>query len=255
VTLLIPALRLPAVLLASLFFVAGCGGDGDPRLVISAASSLTKALSDCAGDFDGADVKLSFAGSDELAAQIRRGVKPDVFASANTKLPAALHAEKLLNAPVTFATNELVLAVPDGSGAVGSLADVAKPGVKLAIGSKSVPVGSYTREVLSQLPDDTEDAILRNVRSEEPDVKGVVGKLTQDAVDAGVVYRSDVEATKGKLEAIELPPRLKPTVAYGAGVVDGAKEPELAREYVSGLVSGACARTLKQAGFGPPPSS
>ena len=47
-------------------------------------------------------------------------------------------------------------------------------------------------------------AILANVRSSEPDVKGVVGKLVQGAADAGFVYRSDVEASGGELEAIEL---------------------------------------------------
>ena len=41
-------------------------------------------------------MRLSFAGSDELAAQIRQGVKPDVYAAANTKLPDALHEKGLL---------------------------------------------------------------------------------------------------------------------------------------------------------------
>ena len=48
---------------------------------------MTEALTNCARDFEGATVRLSFAGSDELAAQIRRGVKPDVYAAANTALP------------------------------------------------------------------------------------------------------------------------------------------------------------------------
>ena len=57
-------------------------------------------------------MRASFAGSDELAAQIRQGVKPDVFASANTKLPDELFEEGLVEKPVVFAANELVLAVP-----------------------------------------------------------------------------------------------------------------------------------------------
>ena len=42
---------------------------------------------------------------------------------------------------------------------------------------------------------------------------GIVGKLTQGAVDAGFVYISDVRATDGKLKAIELPrePRSRPS--------------------------------------------
>ena len=48
------------------------------------ASSLTEAVTEYGGSFDGADVKPSFAGSDELAAQIQQGARADVFASADT---------------------------------------------------------------------------------------------------------------------------------------------------------------------------
>jgi molybdate transport system substrate-binding protein len=248
--------RIAAALLA-LALLAGCGDDDDsaaasgdrPRLIVSAAASLTDALTECSREFSGADVKLSFAGSDELAAQIRQGVKPDVYAAANTSLPEQLAEEGLLAEPVEFATNELVLAVPAEDADVAAIEDLARPGTKLVIGAESVPVGAYTREVLARLPADQEQAILANVRSEEPDVKGVVGKIDQGAADAGFVYRTDAT----DLKAIELPQQLQPTVAYGAGVVEGAEQPELAQRYLDGLTDGACADALAAAGFGPPP--
>src|SRR5215213_2653313 len=182
--------------------VAGCGG-GDDSLRVSAASSLKTALTDYGAQFEDAQARFSFAGSDELAAQIRKGAKPDVFASANTKLPEELYDEGLVEKPVTFAGNGLVLAVPADAGAgIASLRDIERTGTSLAIGSDSVPVGSYTRTVLSKLPESESSAILKNVRSEEPDVAGIVGKLTQGAVDAGFVYVSDVRATDGTLKAI-----------------------------------------------------
>jgi molybdate transport system substrate-binding protein len=220
-------------------------------LVVSAASSMTEALTTCSQDFSGADVRLSFAGSDELAAQIRQGVKPDVYAAANTKLPEELNKEGLLSKPVEFATNELVIAVPKDS-EIKSVDDLARDGVKLAIGSESVPIGSYTREVLERLPKAEGDAILANVRSNEPDVKGIVGKLTQGAVDAGFVYVTDVNAAGDELKAVKLPADLEPDVTYAAGVVKGAKQPDQAREFVNGLTDGGCADALEQAGFGAP---
>jgi molybdate transport system substrate-binding protein len=250
-----------AAVVAVAALIAACGGDNESaanggereRLIVSAAASLTDALEECSKDFSGADVRLSFAGSDELAAQIRQGVKPDVFAAANTRLPEELAAEGLLETPVEFVTNELVLAVPAADANVGSIDALAAPGTKLVIGAESVPVGAYTREVLGELPPEQERAILANVRSEEPDVKGVVGKIAQGAADAGFVYTTDVTAAGDDLRAITLPAELQPTVAYGAGVVEGAEQPELARRYLDGLTEGACADALQAAGFGPPP--
>jgi len=245
--------RAAIALVAGVLVLAGCGGDDDkePRLVVSAASSMTEALTKCAPGFEGAKVRLSFAGSDELAAQIRQGVKPDVYAAANTALPEQLNAEGLLSAPTEFATNELVVAVPRGSDIVGT-ADLGSPGMKLAIGSESVPIGSYTRELLDRLPGDAGQRILSNVKSNEPDVKGIVGKLAQGAVDAGFVYVTDVKAAGDSLKALELPASIEPDVTYAAGVVKGAKEPELAREFVDGLTAGGCADALAAAGFGKP---
>jgi molybdate transport system substrate-binding protein len=249
-------LRRAALLVVLALF--GCGGDDSaegrakPRLVVSAASSMTAALTSCSPEFPDATVRLSFAGSDELAAQIRQGLRPDVYAAANTKLPDALHEEGRLSKPVAFATNELVIAVPVGSD-ITSVEDLAAKGVKLAIGSETVPIGSYTRETLAKLPPAQSKAILANVRSEEPDVNGIVGKLTQGAVDAGFVYVTDVNAAAGDLKAIDLPPELEPQVAYAAGIVEGAKHPGQARAYVDGLLDGPCADALHDAGFGAAP--
>ncbi len=235
-----------ALVAAAVVVLAGCGGDDeDQPLKVSAAASLKKALT----AYDG-DARFSFAGSDELAAQIRKGAKPDVFASANTKLPDELHAEGLVEKPVTFARNRLVLAVPAG-GDVKRLQDIEKPGTTLAIGSETVPIGSYTRTVLSRLPESESSAIMKNVRSEEPDVAGIVGKLTQGAVDAGFVYISDVRGAGGKLEAIELPDSLQPSVAYGVAVV---KDSKAARAFVDGLLDGKGRQALLDAGFEPPPA-
>ena len=243
-------------LLAFVALIAGCGGsssDADkPDLTVSAAASLKTAITNYR--FDAATVRASFAGSDELAAQIRQGVKPDVFASANTKLPDELYKDGLVEKPVVFAANELVLAVPS-DGSVTGLDDLAEPGVTIAMGAESVPVGAYTRKVLDGLPAAEREAILANVRSNEPDVAGVVGKVAQGAVDAGFVYVTDVRAAGGELKAIELPAELKPQVAYGVAVVKGAKHPEQAKRFVDGLLSGSGREALDRAGFLPPPGT
>jgi molybdate transport system substrate-binding protein len=91
------------------------------------------------------------------------------------------------------------------------------------------------------------------VRSDEPDVEGIVGKLTQGAADAGFVYVTDVNATHGTLEAIALAKRLQPQVTYGAGLLSNSAQPDLGKKFIAGLRRGPCADALKSAGFGPAP--
>jgi molybdate transport system substrate-binding protein len=252
-------MRILAALAAVALLAAGCGGDNDssasrPALVVSAATSLKVAFTAYGRQFDAAETKFSFAASDELAAQIRQGVKPDVFASANTQLPDELYAKGLVEKPTVFAANRLVLAVPAGGTKVRSLDDLAKPGVTIAVGSPSVPVGAYTRKVLAGLGAARNQAILGNVRSNEPDVGGVVGKVAQGAVDAGFVYITDARAAGDGVQAIDLPARLQPQVAYGVAVVKGAPHPKQARAFIDGLLRGAGRRALEQAGFETPPA-
>src|SRR5215204_2037293 len=100
--------------IASTAALGACDSGDDDELVVGAAASLQPAFAAYA-ESAGIDARQSFAGSDELAAQIRQGVRPDVYAAANTSLPEELHRDGLVARPVVFATNELVVAVPAGS--------------------------------------------------------------------------------------------------------------------------------------------
>jgi molybdate transport system substrate-binding protein len=257
---------LIAVLTLSLLGIAGCGSDSTnsgasaadagskPTLVVFGASSLEPAFEAYADNFPDAEIDFSFAGSDTLAAQIRQGIEPDVFAAANTTYPEELHKAGLLKKPQVFATNRLVLAVPAGSD-IDSVEQAAEPGVAVAIGAEGVPVGDYTRAVIGALPQKQARAILGNVASEEPDVAGIAGKLSQGAVDAGFVYRSDVAASDGALTAVALPAKISPDVSYGVGVGAGAAEPKVAQQFIDGLLDGAGAAALADNGFGVPGAS
>jgi molybdate transport system substrate-binding protein len=248
--------RLGSVVALALLVAAatGCGGGSDSQhLRVSAAASLRTALTAyAAAEFKQDDVAQSFAGSDQLAAQIEQGATPGVFASANTDLPQALYEKGLLEKPVVFARNRLVLAVPAES-KIRSLADAARPGVSVVIGDPAVPVGSYTREVLGRLPVAERNGIQRNVRSQESDVTSIVGKLTEGAADVGFVYFTDVRAAGAALRAIQLPADLQPEVAYGIGVLTHAPNRALAERFVRGLEQGGPGtRFLREAGFLPP---
>jgi molybdate transport system substrate-binding protein len=231
--------------------LAGCGAT-KAQLEVSAAASLQRAFTRYAQQFHAADTRFSFAGSDALAAQIEQGARPAVFASANTQLPEMLFAKGLVEKPVVFASNRLVLAVAASSRIV-DLAGIERPGVRIALGSAGVPVGDYSAKLLARLPAPQRAAVLANVRDREPDVTGIVGKLTEGAVDAGLLYATDVSATDGELRAIELPRSLQPAVAYAAAVVKGAAAQSQARAFIAGLLRGRGRQDLLSDGFRAPP--
>lgn len=195
--------------------------------------------------------RYQFAGSNQLALQITRGAPADVFASASPVYTQQLFRDGLVEKPRTFATNSLVLAVPRSNPAkIRSVFDLAKrPKLKLVVAGQKVPIGLYTREVLKRL---SLLRVLRKAVSQEPDVKGIVGKLALGEADAGFVYATDVRAASSRLIAIPLPQRSQPTVRYEVAVVKESGNREGALEFVADLLSTDGRRELKRAGFGLP---
>ena len=231
-----------ALVVAAVALVAGCGGSGGERpLTIFAAASLTDVVEPLAPG-----ARFNFAGSDELATQLREGADADVYASASTRYPNELHAEALVERPRVFATNRLVLIASDPS--IRSLGDLARPGVKLVVAAESVPVGDYTRDALARLG---EERVLGNVVSEEEDVKGVLGKVELGEADAGFVYATDV-AGRHPARVIELPARGAPRIEYAVAVVASSPRRGDAERFVERLLGERGRTVLAAAGFGVP---
>jgi molybdate transport system substrate-binding protein len=236
-------MKLAALALA-LALLAACGGD-DERLTVYAAASLTDAFQ--ALD---AEARFNFAGSDELATQLREGAEADLYAAASPKYPAELHAEGVVERPRVFATNRLVLVVPhDNPARIRSLDDLLSDGVKLVVGAEGVPIGDYTRTVLAKLG---RSRALEQVVSEEDDVRGVVGKVALGEADAGFVYATDIVAAADDLRAIELPRRAHVEVRYPIAVVVGAEHRGEAERFVELVLGPEGRRILRAAGFGLP---
>jgi molybdate transport system substrate-binding protein len=234
-----------AAALAVLALVAaGCGGGGHEHLTVYAASSLTEVFQEL-----DPDARYNFAGSDELATQLREGAEADVYAAASPRYPDQLYAEELLEKPEVFATNRLVIVVPkDNPAGIRSLSDLQQGGVKLVIGAKGVPIGDYTRDVLEK----ANPSVLANVVSEEEDVKGVLGKVRLGEADAGFVYATDAKAAGDDVRAIELPDEVQATVRYPVAVVSASKHEAEAREFVELLRGERGQQVLSKGGFGPP---
>jgi molybdate transport system substrate-binding protein len=215
------------------------------RVTVFAASSLTEALL----KIDPAQ-RYSFGGSDQLAFQIRQGAPADVYAAASPKYPEQLYKAGLVEKPVVFATNELILLVPSSNPAkVRSVFDLRRPGVRLVIGQKGVPIGDYTRTVLANLG---LSSLLARVVSQETDVKSIVGKVVLGQADAGFVYRTDARPSGDKVKVVQLPARAQPRARYEIAVVRSSNRRAAARAFVARVLSRAGRAKLAEAGFGLP---
>lgn len=241
-------LRLVAATLASALvgaLAAGTGSAGHAPLTVYAASSLTDVLPKIAPA-----QQYSFGGSNMLAAQIRQGAPADVFASANTKLPAQLHAAGLCSKPVVFTRNALVVVVPRSNPAhIRRVSDLAKPSIRLVVAAAGVPVGDYTVQVLRTLRLAT--PVLKNVVSRETDVRTVLAKVALGEADAGFVYSTDARTVAGRVRVVPLPARAQADVRYGACVVSASGKQTEARAFVSRLLGKAAQAKLLAAGFLP----
>jgi molybdate transport system substrate-binding protein len=245
-------------------------GDGGQSLTVFAGSSLTEAFRELGQAFEGqhpgSSVVYNFAGSQRLRFQLEQGARADVFASADWKQMRSLVKAGLVSGdPVNFASNQLLVIVPSSpeggmpAPAVSRLEDLATPGVKLVLASPEVPAGAYSRTVLEKMSADARfepgysEKVLANLVSEETNVRNVVQKVALGEADAGMVYRSDtlVSEIVRRVEVIPIPVDYNVTANYPAAVMEEAREPGLAHDFLSFLQSETAQRILRRRGFGP----
>jgi molybdate transport system substrate-binding protein len=230
-------------------------------LTVFAAASLTNAFGEIGKAFEtanqGVTVKFNFGGSQALRTQIEQGAQADVFASANTKEMDALVSGKFVAAETSkiFLTNQLVVIMPAKNPAgLAALADLAKPGLKLVLAAKEVPVGNYALQVLDKLNTALgakyKDNVLKNVVSYESDVRQVVAKIQLGEADAGIVYSSDTVAAP-ELQKIEIPAENNVIAKYPLAALSQSKNPELAKTFIAYVLSTKGQAILQKWGFLP----
>ncbi|MEZ5101832.1 MAG: molybdate ABC transporter substrate-binding protein [Thermoleophilia bacterium] len=231
------ALGLVAVLAPT----ADAAGTGS-RITVLAAASLTEVFPRI-----DATPRFSFAGSGALATQIRQGAPADVFATADPIHTQRLFDEGLVEKPVGFAFNRVILIVPTANPAnIRSVYDLRRSGVKLVIGANSVPVGAYTRTILRNLG---LSSVLSNVVSQESDVKGVLAKVALGEADAGFVYVTDARAAASQVKGLAIPVWAQPRVRYEVAVVRSTANRAAAANFVARVRSAKGRAQLKAAGF------
>ncbi len=190
----------------------GCPVDDARRVEVRvfAASSLTESFRELAAAFEKRhpelQVELTFAGSQVLRLQIESGADPLVFASADEAHVEALVSAGVGRRPRTFAVNDLVLVTPASDRRLRTLEDL-RWSKRIILGTKTVPIGRYAREVLrradARYGAGFSQAVLDRVVSYEPNVRLVRAKVLMGEADAAFVYRTDARSPGLRVVAVD----------------------------------------------------
>jgi molybdate transport system substrate-binding protein len=245
--------------------VVGCGGDTGSSpgpasssagvtgtVTVFAAASLTESFTRIGKDFEAANpgtkVTLNFAASSALATQVNQGAPADVFASAApANMKTVTDAGNGDGTPTTFVKNQLVIAVPKGNPkGITALADLTRPGLKVALCAEQVPCGAAAKKALA-----AGNVSVRPVTLEQ-DVKAALSKVKLGEVDAALVYRTDAKAATANVDGIEFPESASAINEYPIVVLKNAPNKAGAQAFVSWVLSDKGKAVLTQAGFQAP---
>ncbi len=221
-------------------------------VTVFAAASLTAAFQTMATAFEQAHpavkVELNFAGSPTLVQQIQQGAPADVFASADeVNMQKLVVSGEVAGVPELFAHNTLQIVVAAGNPKrITGLADLARPGLIIALCGPTVPCGRYASEAFGKA------GLAVPAASQELDVKGVVTKVALGEADAGIVYVTDVRAAAGKVEGVDISEAFRVVARYPIAVLKNAPNRPAAEAFAAFVVSPEGQRVLATFGFLPP---
>jgi molybdate transport system substrate-binding protein len=239
------------------------GAAAGTKLNVFAAASLQEAFTEIGKGFEaghpGTQVVFNFAGSQQLAQQISQQAPADVFASANkAQMTVAIQSGRIVSGTDrVFARNRLVVVLPkDNPGRIQTLQDLARPGLKVILAAKEVPVGQYALDFLTRTVKDAsfgpgfQAAVLQNVVSYEDSVRSVLSKVVLGEADAGIVYTTDVTPDAApKVVRIDIPDALNTVATYPLAAIQDSPQAGLASQFVDYVLSDAGQKVLASHGF------
>ncbi len=235
------------------------------KIAVFAAASLTdvfRAIGDAfTRDHPGLTVAFNFQSSSALATQIEQGAPADLFAAADLATMARLTDRGLIEGlPATFGRNAPVIVTPaDNRAGILAPRDLARPGIKLVLAAPDVPIGNYARQVIDRLAAAPSlgpayrEATLRNLVSNEANVRAVLTKIELGEADAAIVYRTDARQSGTNVRTVAIPDAANVIATYPIAVVKASKQSAAAAAFLAFVRGAEGQRLLRDAGFDPAP--
>jgi len=224
--------------LIAVIALVGCARESG-RLRIDAAASLREVVTELAElhavRTGGAAPLVNLAGSGELARQIEKARKTDVFLSAGVREMDQLDARGIVVRETRreLCSNALVVVARDAHPDF-VIDDLARARHVSIAHPEVVPAGRYAAAWLRERG--LADQVLAHA-TRSPSVRAALAAVQSGACEYGFVYASDLHVAPGlhvvhQVDASELPP-----IVYPGAVLEGARNPDEARAFLELCVS------------------
>jgi molybdate transport system substrate-binding protein len=196
-------------------------------------------------------VFADYGGSGQLMIKIEAVSKGDLF------IPGALfYIQKMEKAGKILSYRPIVYHTPvigvnaEKSEQVAKFDDLAKPGIRLAMGDpKAMAFGRTALSICEK--SGQKEAILKNVAVYGATVKQLAMYVAQGLVDAAIIGRADAVQNREKITIVPIPQAYFEPEIVAAAVLQSTQNPELARKLSDYLSSEHAMTVFQQYGFLP----
>lgn len=221
-------------------------------VVVSAAASLSGVLEQIGSLYQqrtGERLSVNPGASNTLARQIVAGARVDLFISADEAQMDTVERMVVPGSRVDLLSNQLAIAVPDDRArTMASARDLLDPSIRrIAIGDPAaVPAGVYAKAWLERA---------RVWKQVEPklvpcgSVRLALAAVESGAVDAAIIYRTDILSARRTRQAFLVPAAEAPRIVYPAAVIRGGANTTGAERLLAFLRGAEAAAIFERAGF------
>jgi molybdate transport system substrate-binding protein len=239
-SILILFLMVSDGLCAELYLFAGAGLRQPTDVVIARFEAKT-----------GHKVFVSYDGGGKLMTRILASGLGDCF------MPGAFFYIERLMVKGTISSFKIVAAhTPvvgvnrDASPPIRSFKDLAKPGLRLALGDpEAMAFGKTARKILQKAG--MEKAVLKNVVVQGATVKQLALYVARGDVDASIIGRADAFQYRDRIRIVPIPEDYFQAETIAAAVLTSSAHPKIAAELCTFLGSEASIAVFEQFGFLP----
>ena len=182
--------------------------EANPKLLLFAGSMFNQAIEDRIRSFEareGIEVDRVYNGCGILVGQMRAGAEPDAYFACDQSFLDAVQSR--FQPGRTVSSNPLVIAVADGNPLdIRTMEDLARPGLRIGFAHpEKSALGKLTLDQLKQSGVMAKIDHAGTLKQDAPQGDFLVNAMRTGALDAAIVYASNLAFSLDELDAIAIP--------------------------------------------------